>query len=203
MHMKISELPPKKSLEESLSYVLEKSREGPLSLQAILEVLSGKGTDVLLLFLSLPFCQPIQIPGMSTPFGIVIALIGLRMAFRHGVLLPKYILHKPISSRVINTIVTKSLWLLGKIKRLVHPRFQWICQHPATRIPHGLIIFLLGLYLTLPIPIPLSNIPAAWAVFLISLGLLEDDGLLVCIGYTIAALGLVALIFIGISLLGH
>lgn len=193
---------PKKTLEESLKYVLEESKGGPLSLQEILNVLSGKGTDVLLIFLSLPFCQPIQIPGMSIPFGIIIALIGLRMSVRHGIFLPKTLLNKPISQKVINTIVTKSLWLLGKIKRFIHPRMIWICQHPLMRVPNGLIIFLMGLFMALPIPVPLSNIPAAWSVFLLALGLLEDDGLLVIIGYALAALVLFAFIYIGISVLG-
>jgi hypothetical protein len=180
---------------------MEKSREGAMSLQEILNVLSGKGINVLLIFMSLPFCQPIQIPGTSTPFGIVIALIGLRMSVRHGVFLPKFLLNKKISQKVIHTIVTKSLWLLGKIKRWVHPRMQWACRYPFMRFPNGMIIFLAGLFLALPLPIPFANIPAAWVVFLIALGLLEDDGMLVCIAYGIMAIGITALLFLGFSLL--
>lgn len=193
-------LPPNKTLEESLTFVLRKSKTGPLSLQEILNALSGRGTDVLLLFLSLPFCQPLQIPGMSTPFGIIIALIGLRSAVRRGVFLPKSLLNKKISSKVIDSIVTKSLWIVRKIKPFVHPRLRWICQNPVMRVPNGLIIFLAGLFLALPLPIPFSNMPAAWVVFLVALGLLEDDGLFVSIGYVIAAAGVTA-ILIGFSLL--
>lgn len=194
---------PTPTLEESLEILRYKSLEGPLSLQEIMVILSGKGTDVLLLFLSLPFCQPIQIPGMSVPFGIIIALIGLRMSVKHGFLLPKFILNKPISSRVINTIITKSLWLLRKIKRWVHPRFIWMSQHPVMKVFNGVIIFLLGVFLALPIPVPLSNLPAAWSVFLISLGMLEDDGVLISIGYAIAALGVLGIVFIWYSFMGH
>lgn len=195
------QLPQHKTLEESLTIVLEKSREGAMSLQEILNVLSGRGMDVLLIFMSLPFCQPIQIPGTSTPFGIVIALIGLRMSIKHGVFLPKFLLDKKISPKIINTIVTKSLWLLGKIKRWIHPRMQWVCYSPVMKFTNGMIIFLAGIFLALPLPIPFANIPAAWVVFLIALGLLEDDGLLVCIAYGIMALGITALLFLGFSLL--
>jgi len=190
---------PHKTLEESLTIVLNKSQEGPLSVQEIFEVLATKGTNVFLIFLCLPFCQPLQIPGMSTPFGIVIALIGLRMSIRKHTWMPKFLLAKKISPRIINSIVTKSLWLLEKIKRFVHPRMYWFC-HDVMRTPHGIVIFLMGIFLAIPLPIPLGNLPAAWVIFLISLGLLEDDGLFVALGYAIFSMGLIALLFLGRSL---
>ncbi len=191
-----------KTLEESLTIVLDKSREGPLSVKEIFEALATKGTDVFLLFLCLPFCQPIQFPGMSTPFGIVITLIGLRMAFRKRTWIPKFFLEKKISSKIINAIVTKSLWLLKKIRRFFHPRMQWMC-HPGMRIPTGLIIFLMGLFMAIPLPIPMGNLPAAWAIAFISLGLLEHDGLFILLGYAIFALGITALILLCHSLSRH
>lgn len=186
--------------KESLLCVLEKSRAGPLTIQEILDILSARGSEILLLFLSLPFCQPLQIPGVSIPFGLVIMVIGLRMSIADRVLLPKTVLGKTISPRVIDTMITKSLWLMGKLDAFVQPRLAWICRHPALRVSHGLTICLLGLYFVLPVPIPFSNIPAAWAIFLISLGLLEEDGLLVCLGYVITAAGLSSLLFLGFSL---
>ncbi len=190
------------SKEDSLLVLLEKSRMGSLTIHEILEILSGKGSGLLLVFLSLPFCQPLQIPGLSIPFGLVIIILGLRMGLTQKVALPKSVLAKTVSPRLIDIIITKGLWLMGKIKSLIRPRLSWICRRPILRIAHGLTICLLGLYFVLPVPIPFSNIPAAWAIFLISLGLLEDDGLLVCLGYTVTAVGLSALIFLGITLAG-
>jgi hypothetical protein len=46
---------------------------------------------------------------------------------------------------------------------------------------------LLGLILALPLPIPFTNLTAGWAMFCISLGTLEKDGLFVFIGYSIFA----------------
>ena len=40
-----------------------------------------RGVAMLLLLLALPFCL-IPVPGLSTPFGIAVLLIGIRIAFR-------------------------------------------------------------------------------------------------------------------------
>src|SRR5207245_1066199 len=112
---------------------------------------------------------PIQIPGLSTPFGILIAFIGLRIAFGKRAWLPKKILLKRVSSKKIQKITLKSLKLMNKTKRFVHPRLEWLCDdHAAIKIGNGLLIFLLGIFLALPLPIPLTNLAASWSIFLIS-----------------------------------
>ena len=55
-------------------------------------------------------------------------------------------------------------------------------------VVNGLVIALLGIFLALPLPIPLSNLTAAWAIFLIAFGLLEDNGIFVLIGYGVIIL---------------
>ncbi|MEI6035553.1 MAG: exopolysaccharide biosynthesis protein [Verrucomicrobiae bacterium] len=43
----------------------------------LMDRLQGRVYTLLLVLLCLPFCQPIALPGLSTPFGVVIALLGL------------------------------------------------------------------------------------------------------------------------------
>jgi hypothetical protein len=173
-----------KNLEESLLALQEMAeREKSLSVQDILKVLSGKGKALVLILLSLPFCLPFQIPGSALPFGLIIAFIGLRMAFAKQIWLPKKIQLKNISIRRVRKIVKKALALVKKIKPWIHPRLSWMCSPRAAKVIHGVIIFILGLFLALPLPVPLSNITAAWSILLISLGILEDDGLIVGLGY--------------------
>jgi len=169
---------------------------GPLSLANIIEILSGKGRDIILLVLCLPFCQPFQIPGLSTPFGIVIGFIGLRMAFGKQIWLPQFLLRKEISAAFLKKFASKSLLLIKKMRRWIRPRYSWICHHPLLRIVNGMALFFLGIFLALPLPFPFSNLLAAWAIFTISLGLLEDDGLLLIIGYGLTSLCFVFFIFL-------
>lgn len=70
-----------KTLEEELLSLQERGEERSISIREIVDLLSAKGEFLIILLLSLPFCQPIQIPGLSIPFGIVIIFIGIRGAF--------------------------------------------------------------------------------------------------------------------------
>ena len=188
-----------KTLEYRILELLKHSRSASISLGDILKVLSGKGRFLMLIILALPFCQPIQIPGMSLPFGLAIAFIGIRIAFGKHIWLPDWIKTKTISHSLFRRIAITSLKLMRRIRHYVHPRLIWISTNPIMRIVNGLLICVLGILLALPIPIPLTNLVAAWAIFLIGFGLFEDNGVWVIIGYFIA---LMAVTFFGILALG-
>lgn len=183
------------SLEKGLHLVQERTQQGPLSLEDILHILSGRGRPLLLILLSLPFCQPIQIPGLSTPFGLAIAFIALRTAFGKHVWLPKKLQKKKISPKTISKITNTTLVVIKKIKRFIHPRLDFLCHSRIMEVLNGLTIAILGILLALPLPIPLSNLTAAWSIFIISIGILEDDGLCVLLGYIVLLLTLTFLFF--------
>lgn len=184
------------SLDQRMALLLKKAEASAVSIEEILGILSGKGQCLILILLSLPFCQPIQIPGLSTPFGIVISFLGLRMAFGNHSWLPKKILSTKITSATLKKMAKSTLWFIGKARFFIHPRLEWMCHHSVMKKINGLMILALGFFLALPLPIPLSNLVAAWSIFLIGLGILEDDGLFVIMGYAVAFLALVALILI-------
>lgn len=172
------------TLEKDLEILMERTEKYPsLSVKEIIEVLSGKGRALLLIFLSLPFCQPIQIPGVSILFGIVIAIMGLRIAFGKHVWLPQGILTKTIHSAEIHKVIQKCIQLMKSMKRFVHPRMCWLSAHGTMQIFNGLLIFILGIFLALPFPIPFTNLAAGWSILLLNLGMLEDDGVFVLLGY--------------------
>lgn len=190
-----------RTFEEDLAILLAESKKhSALSVEKIFEVLSGKGRTLILIFLVLPFCQPLQIPGLSIPFGIVSAFIGLRMAFGKRILLPKKILSTSISSTTIQKVTAKTLHVMIKLKRFMHPRISWLCDHGAMKIFNGLLIFLLGIFLALPLPIPLSNLVAGWSILLISLGLLENDGVFVILGYLVSLATIIFFIYLLLSI---
>ncbi len=181
-----------KSLEESIALLKEEISKKPISIGQILQILSGRGRALMLILLSLPFCQPIQIPGFSLPFGLTIAFLGLRMSFGKHVWLPEWILSKMIPGKTLNKILNSVLFLMKKIKPWIHPRLDWMCHSPIMEVVNGITICILGLFLALPLPIPFSNLLAAWAIFLIALGLSEDDGVLVVVGYFVSLLTIAA-----------
>ena len=166
------------------------------TVQALFQALKGKGSPLLILFLSLPFCQPIQIPGFSMPFGIALIFIGLRMAIGRQIWWPQWVLQQKISTKLLKSVIQKSIIFFRFLSPLVHTRWSWFCTDSILYRIHGGFVMLMGLYLAIPFPIPLSNLLAAWALFFIGLGLLEEDGLFVSIGYMIGFAGLILLVFL-------
>jgi len=191
-----------RTLEEGILLLQQEAKSKPLSIAEILRILSGKGRSLILILLSLPFCQPIQIPGFSVPFGLGIAFIGLRMAFGKRAWLPRRILETRVPPQTFEKIADNTIYVARKLKPWIHPRFTGLCHSSFMEKANGLIIFILGLFLALPLPIPLSNLVAAWSIFLISLGTLEDDGVLVLIGYLVCVLAIVALVAMALTIRG-
>lgn len=178
----------------------QEGKKKTLSIKDVLQILSGKGRPLVLILLCLPFCQPIQIPGLSFPFGLAIAFIGLRMIFGKRLWLPQKLLSKEIPDHVLSKITEKTLKLTRKIKQWVHPRLIWLSNSSAMEKGNGLMIVVLGLLLALPLPIPLSNLTAAWSILFISFGLIENDGLFIIIGYLITLLTLIFFLAIVLSI---
>jgi hypothetical protein len=170
-------------LEKSFLVILIESKFSSLKVGHLLKLLSGKGKPLLLIFLSLPFCQPIMLPGLSTPFGIAILMIGLKISFGGKVWLFKSLAEKKISGKTLHKIASKGLWLTRKIKRFIHPRLVWLSRSAPMIVINGILIAILGFVLALPLPIPFSNIIIAWPILLISIGLAEDDGLFILTAY--------------------
>ncbi len=187
---------PLTTLELHFKNILDQLDTQMWTIQTLFEALKGSGYPFLIVLLSLPFCQPIQIPGFSTPFGIVIIFIGLRMAFGHHIWWPQWVLRRPVSPKLIKVVILKSLRCIQFLKGWLHIRWSRLCTDSLLYRLHGGFVIFMGLYLAIPFPIPFSNMLFAWALLLLGLGLIEDDGLFVCLGYGIGCLGITILGFI-------
>ncbi len=71
-----------------------------------------EGHAVLILFLCLPFLQPIPIPGLSTPLGFLVAVVALFLYLRRPPWLPKKFEDLKISSDVVIKIseLAEKIW---------------------------------------------------------------------------------------------
>lgn len=188
------------TLEASLHLLQKEAAHRTLTYEEVVQLLLGRGRTLLLILLALPFCQPLQIPGFSTPFGIAIAFIGLRMVMGKRVWLPKKLLVKKISSETIKKFTTQALRLTKKVRFFVRPRLHFLTAGVTMMRINGLIICALGILLALPIPLPLSNLGAAWGIFLIAFGTLEDDGLFILIGYLTSLIWILLLVLVAFEI---
>lgn len=171
--------------------------ENKISFDKVFEKLSGKGLFVFLILFSLPFCLPIQIPGVSTLFGFILFLMSLRLVFRSRVFWPKWILKKKIKRIVLQKIVKKLIKLALFFEKLIHNRLEFLTKPLYIQKIHGITLCFCSLFLSLPLPIPLTNILAAFPILFLSIGLLEDDGVFVILSYLLLS----SAIFLGYYLL--
>lgn len=192
------------SFLDSLKQLLDLTKTSTtIKIGQIFEVLAHKGYPTLLIIFSIPFCMPIQIPGFSTPFGIVLCFIGLRIAFAKHPWWPEWILEKSFSSKSLEKLISKMMKVVQVMQKVLRPRLVVLAKDPILHRLHGLLIFILAILLSLPLPIPMTNMLAALPILALGLGLLEDDGVAIIVGYFLAAIcfgAFIALIILGKSL---
>ena len=195
------------SLNESLQQILKTAREQEsISIRTLLTSLAGRGYAVLLIILSIPFCFPINIPGFSTPFGIALAFIGFRIACAKRPWWPKRVLDINIPSKRLTKLVEKAIIVVQGLRKVLYPRINILVNHPVIRRLNGILIALLAILLSFPLPIPMTNMLAALPILCFGIGKLEDDGLVILVGYVLSLLCFayfIALYLLGRSILLH
>jgi hypothetical protein len=139
------------------------------------------------------------IPGLSTVAGIVLAIPAFEMILgRPRPVFPRWILSYRLPHRRLAVLFARAIPLLKYLERLIYPRRR--PPFAAAQRVVGLVILLLCA--TLLVPIPLSNLPPAAIILLISLALIEDDGVLLAIAL-VAALALIAAVSLAIWEAAH
>lgn len=130
--------------------------------------------------------------GLSTPFGLAIALIGAQMMIgRDTPWLPERARRRPLRmsmlDRVLGLLARRTRW----IGTLTRRRWELLI---STRLV-GLGVVILALGLALPLPIPGSNLIFLIPLFIYAIGVLERDGVWVAVGHLCVAINL-ALLFV-------
>ncbi|MGZ0655097.1 exopolysaccharide biosynthesis protein [Coraliomargarita sp. W4R72] len=170
------EVPPHPSLGDTLKQLLATDDERGLSISEVTSAVGEKGFGLVLIILSLPSALPVPAPGYSTPFGIVIALIALQMMSpREAVWLPKKLGAIRIKPKLATTMLGSASKFLKIIERYIRPRQQWIRGRMGQA---GLAVVILVMACLMMLPIPLTNTFPAMVIFMIGVGLSEEDGLL-------------------------
>jgi hypothetical protein len=152
----------------------------------------GEGSfGTSLMFFAIPEVVPIPVPGLAAIVVIPTAVISAQMAVGHKqIRLPKFILKKTVPRKALAAAVRAILPLLEKAEKVSKPRWKWATTPLAKRLL-GVFIFILAL--SIAFPMPGFNMPQAISTFIIALGLVEDDGILVAAG-VIAGLASLALL---------
>jgi hypothetical protein len=188
--------PPRK-LSEELARLQDTFAERSVQLHEVIAVLQGRAYILLVMLLALPFVTPIPLPGLSTPFGLVIALIALRLTLGQKPWLPRRLLQVRLPAGFFGKLIAFTKRLVSGFEKLLRPRALTVTRGALSQQLHALLILVSALALLLPLPIPFTNMFPAWAILLIAAGLLERDGLFVLAGYIVFALGVAYFFLLG------
>ncbi len=163
-------------------------RDDAFTVGELVELAAEGGFGFLIGILAL-----IAIPffGLSTPFGLAIALVGAQMMIgRRTPWLPARARRRALGldklERIRQMLERRTRWLARSTRRRWEPLIR-------TRLV-GLGVVLLALALALPLPIPGSNLIFLVPILVYAIGLLERDGMWIAVGHLFALIDVALLV---------
>jgi hypothetical protein len=167
------------------------AREASLTVGALVDKAAESGFGFLigvLTLLAIPFV------GLSTPFGLAIALLGAQlMVGRRQPWLPARARRRALSITMLDGVLTLLARRTRWMTRLSRRRWELAIQPRLI----GLGVVLLALGLALPLPIPGSNLVFLAPLFIYAIGILERDGFWIVLGHVATLIDMALLVVFG------
>ena len=182
---------------EILKTLISDESQQSLTVEEIVKALGPTSFGTSLMVFSIPEVLPLPLPGMTTAVVIPTGIISSQLLRgKQEVRLPNALLKRSIPRKVFAAAVGAILPFLERVERGTRERWRWASNRAAKRF---LGLFILILAAVIALPIPFTNMPAAIAIFIISLGMVERDGALISLGIL---LGLATIAMIGLAGIG-
>lgn len=164
----------KRSLSDQLRALLHDEEE-PLTVGRLAERVGDRGFGLLLLVLSLPSALPVPAAGYSVPFGMVLLVLALQMILgRKRPVFPRRLERMAFSRSLADRLLSGAAWIFQRLEWAVRPRMRWVGRRTGLLFM-GILVLLMAILMM--IPIPTTNTFPAFVIFLIGVGLTEEDGL--------------------------
>ena len=189
--------PSTRRLSDDLQTLLAQAQSHSLSIGEIESRLKDRGFALLMMLLAAPFLIP-SVPGLSTPFGAALILMGGRLACGRKPWLPGFVLRQELSPETLRKVVGVLLKVVLRMERSARPRLLFMQHGPGMTSLIGAGIASGGIFLFLPIMVPVMNTLPTLSILLLTAGLMECDGALVLAGYFF---GVAAWVYFGAWLL--
>ncbi|NYT69116.1 exopolysaccharide biosynthesis protein [Pusillimonas noertemannii] len=175
-------------LSETLSQAVDGIEGDTVTLRKLMTAIGEQGLLVLCAIATLPFLIPVSIPGVSTVFGAAIVLLAAAVTMNRLPWLPQRILDRPLETAKLLPALRKGVAIVSKLDAWVLPRIMMLTTGPMARF-NGLVLVFAGLLLMAPFGlVPFSNTAPAVAILLLTMGMLQRDGLFVLLGYVATVL---------------
>ena len=176
-------------LSRSLAEILEhESARTQLSLNFLLDQTEGRGLYLVMILLCLPFITPLSLPGTSVVLGAVIMLLAARLAFELPPRLPNFIGDRSLPPQKMKLILNGSLRVLKFLETVAKPRRSNWMTWQLIRSCNALLILFMAFLLALPLPPipPFTNMFPSYAIILLAVSMMEEDGAMIWLAYAVS-----------------
>jgi len=172
----------------------EASGPDGLTLREIRDRLDDRAFGLMILILAIPCLVP-ALYGVPQIVGIPILLLAGQMLIgREEPWLPEAALKRRVSKAMLDLMADFAVKRMGWFERLSRPRLTLFTQGLAERAAAVFMILA-----TLTIVLPMTNTVPSVALALMSVGLIQRDGLFVAAGAAVATGWVTALLVVGIG----
>lgn len=185
-------------LSREIQSLLQDYAERPLSIKILLERAGEHGFGMMLTLLTLPFLMPIPLVGISTLLNLASFLLGIQLGLGfHQPWLPQCIGRLYLSPAVSAGLLKNLDRLLRPLEKLTRPRLEVLALNGLSLRLTGFCVAWCAALSALPLPIPFTNKVPALAMLFLATGMIEYDGVLICIGYATVIATTILFAFLG------
>lgn len=173
---------PLSDVLDDLDRIVSDRQGASMSLAELEDSLRGRGVALLIIVLSLPFIVPIPIPLLATVCAVPMIALGSTIAITGRGILPHFVRRRRLSPAALAGVAKGVRKVLRPIAWAFRPRMGVMFWAVPWRLA-GVSIVLAAFLLSLPLPVPFANMIPALGLIHIAAGMLQRDGVAICVGH--------------------
>ena len=185
------------TISERLDALANSAPTAEVTLEWVLTQLNERAFGLFLLLLALPCCIPF-LYGIPQVVALPLMFVSAQvLAGRQVPWLPSNLGKRAVSAAGLRNLAERAGPWLRRIEALSHPRVSALTRRPMDQVIGGALVLFSASIL---VPLPGTNTVPGFAVVVVSMGLLQRDGILVLLGTLLGTAWIASLVFAGASL---
>jgi hypothetical protein len=177
-----------KSASAVLRALIDGAKTETITIREIIEAFGDRAFGFVLILFSLPNCVPAP-PGVAGIVGTPVLIFGIQMMLgHHRPWLPDFILRRSVAVSTFKKVIDIAEPKMRRLEAFCRPRHIWAFGPMGDRII-GLFAVLVAV--SVLIPFPGTNFPPSIALVIVSIAVMEEDGLLLGLGFLIGLGGFI------------
>lgn len=172
-----------------LLVIVKRCKSDQITLFELMKALHERGFGLLMAFFALPTSVPALVPPATTIISIPLIFFSVQMLMGlQSPWLPRVLGQWSLGRKSLIYLLEKAANLLKRIERVLTPRLSFASNRWGERL---LGIFSLIFSISVAIPLPFTNLLPSIGILIMSLGLLNRDGVWMIGGMIFGVLGII------------